>query len=68
MNPLLLHLDRLSVRALQQKYFTRGKTVISLFIGEGGYFYVSFHEQGQELYVFCLICWLLGLKMNLIIH
>lgn len=69
MNPLSLHLDRFSVRSLQQKYFTRGKTVISLFIGGGGsYFYISFHEGGRELYGFCLICWLLGIKMNLIIH
>lgn len=38
MNPLLLHLDRFSLRALQQKYFTRGKTVISLFSGGEGQF------------------------------
>lgn len=68
MNPLLLHLDRFSARALQQKYFTRGKTIISLFIGERGYFYIAFPEEVQKLYSFCLIWWVLGLKINVIIH
>lgn len=68
MNPLSLHLDRFLVRALQQRHFIRGKTVISLFIGVGAIFTSLFMKEDKNCMRFFFICWLLGLKMNLIIH
>lgn len=47
MNPLLLHLDRFLVRALQQRYFIRGKTVISLFMG-GAIFTSLFMKEDKN--------------------
>lgn len=48
MNPLSLHLDRFLVRALQQRYFIRGKTVISLFIGVGAIFTSLFMKEDKN--------------------
>lgn len=68
MNPLLLHLDSFLVRALQQRCFIRGKTVISLFIGWGAIFTSLFRKKDKNCMGIFLICWVLGLKMNLIIN
>lgn len=54
MNPLLLHLDRFLVRALQQRYFITGKTVISLFIG-GAIFTSLFMKEDKNCMGFLLL-------------
>lgn len=48
MNPLSLHLDGFLVRALQQRSFIRGKTVISLFIGVGAIFTPLFMKEDKN--------------------
>lgn len=57
MDPLLLHWDRFLVRALQQRCFIRGKTVISLFIGGEAIFTSLFMKEDKNcmLGFFCLL-------------
>lgn len=69
MNPLLLHLDRFLVRALQQRCILSEEKQLLVFLLGGAIFTSLFMNEDKNcMRFFFIICWVVRLKMNLIIH